>query len=78
MSCTSCGSDDGKLFVAEINIQFNGFRNVNEPGILAFPRISVCFDCGSSEFTLPTEELRLLGNIASVATGHRARTDACP
>jgi hypothetical protein len=42
--------------------QFSGLKNVDNSGVLAFPKISICFDCGFSGFTTPETELRILGN----------------
>jgi hypothetical protein len=32
----------------------------DDPGILAFPKISVCMDCGASRFSTTGAELRAL------------------
>jgi len=58
MSCMLCTSDNQAEFTAEIMIHFSGRRNINNPGILLFPKVSVCLDCGSSEFTIPEDELQ--------------------
>ena len=66
MACRSCGSEHQTQFVAEINIHFSGLRNLDKPGVLVFPKLWVCFDCGFTQFTLPESELGLLtGNIAA-------------
>lgn len=41
-------------------IHFSGLRNIDYPGIPAFPRISVCLNCGSSRFNIPETELNRL------------------
>jgi hypothetical protein len=41
-------------------IHFTGLENVNEPGVLLFPKMLVCLDCGFSGYTVPTRELALL------------------
>jgi hypothetical protein len=43
-----------------------GFKNVANPGILVFPKLLVCFDCGVSQFTLSEAELRQLGKGSAV------------
>ncbi len=60
MSCLSCASGNQAEFGAEINIHFPGLRNINRPTVWAFPKLSVCLDCGFSRFKLPEPELRLL------------------
>ncbi len=66
MACRSCGSENQTQFVAEINIHFSGLRNLDKPGVLVFPKLLVCLDCGVSQFTVPKGELGLLrGNIAA-------------
>jgi hypothetical protein len=41
-------------------IHFNGLTNVSNPGVLAFPKVSVCLDCGFSVFTVQETELTVL------------------
>jgi hypothetical protein len=41
-------------------IHFSGLNNIDNPGVPAFPRVSVCLHCGSSWFTMPAIELALL------------------
>ena len=67
MSCMLCASDNQAEFTAEIMIHFSGRRNINNPGLLSFPKISVCLDCGFSDFAIPEAELQKLkvGNARS-------------
>jgi hypothetical protein len=69
MSCTVCTSVNEAEFTAEMLIHFSGIRNIDNPGVLAFPKVSICLDCGSSRFTTPEADLRILknGNAASAA-----------
>jgi hypothetical protein len=60
MYCALCASNNQAELAAEINIHFRGLRNLDEPGILVFPKLLVCLDCGFSWFTTPKEELELL------------------
>ncbi len=60
MSCLLCNSDKQREFTAEINIHFDGLRNIDHPGVILFPQLSVCLDCGFSRFTTPRMELTLL------------------
>lgn len=57
MSCRSCGSSKQVELTAEILIHFPLLRNLNKPGVLLFPMLWVCLDCGFSGFTVPDTEL---------------------
>jgi hypothetical protein len=54
-------------FTAEMMIHFSGHMHIENPGVLAFPQVSICLDCGASRFTTPGAELRVLreGTAAS-------------
>ena len=69
MSCRSCGSADSADYTSEILIHFAGLRNINKPGILLFPQVTVCLHCGVAEFTVPEAESRILeqGRARSMA-----------
>jgi hypothetical protein len=41
-------------------IHFSGIKHVDKPGVLGFPKVSVCMDCGFSGFATPEAELRIL------------------
>jgi hypothetical protein len=60
MSCKLCSSTNEAEFAAEIMIHFSGRRHLENPGVLTFPRISVCLDCGLTRFTIPETELSLV------------------
>jgi hypothetical protein len=60
MSCKSCGSDDSADFSSEILIHFAGRKNVDKPGVLVFPNLTVCLHCGLAEFNVPEAEMRPL------------------
>jgi hypothetical protein len=57
MRCTSCASGHHVEFTAEVNIHFRGLQNLDRPGVLVFPNVVVCLDCGFSRFTIPKTEL---------------------
>ncbi len=57
MHCPSCRSAHYAEMAAEINIHFRGLENLDKPGVLLFPQVVVCLDCGFSRFTVPQEEL---------------------
>jgi hypothetical protein len=65
MSCPSCGSGRQAEFVAEVNLHFRGLKNLDKPGILVFPKVLVCMDCGSAQFSTPESDLALLASDAS-------------
>ena len=65
MHCPHCASDTQTEFTAEINIHFTGLRNLDSPGVLVFPTLLVCLDCGFSWFTVPHDELALLALCSS-------------
>jgi hypothetical protein len=65
MSCKSCGSDKQTQLGAEVNIHFPGPKGMDKPAVWAFPKLTVCLDCGFTAFTLPAEELRHLAKGAA-------------
>jgi len=82
MPCILCKSSNQAEFTAEMMIHFCGRTNIDNPGLLAFPKVLVCLDCGSSRFIIPETELALLamcspkcdaasekGNARNVAVG---------
>ncbi len=60
MSCHSCSSVNEADLTAEIMIHFSGRRHLQNGGVLVFPRIYVCLDCGATRFTVPEKELTLV------------------
>ena len=74
MSCKLCSSTNETEFAAKIMIHFSGRRHLENPGVLTFPKISVCLDCGSARFTIPETELRQVreGNSPGTAAEHKA------
>jgi hypothetical protein len=74
MSCLLCASPNQEEFTAEVNIHFRGIRNVDNPGVLIFPRLLVCSDCGFSRFTASRTELALLaGGFQKVGASPQKR-----
>ena len=41
-------------------IHLSGMKNIDNPGVLAVPRVLVCLDCGLSTFTVPETGLLVL------------------
>jgi hypothetical protein len=60
MTCAFCASGNQAEFTAEINVHFRGLENINRPGVLVFPKLLVCFNCGSTLFSIPETELKQL------------------
>jgi hypothetical protein len=60
MACKVCSSENQAEFAAEIMIHFSGLRHIENAGVLAFPKVWVCLNCGSSQFTIPRTELQTL------------------
>jgi len=58
--CSVCGSSNQAEFTAEIMLHFRGIKNLNKPGLMIFPTVSVCLNCGLSQFVAPKAELSLL------------------
>ena len=65
MICPSCKSSHHAEFPSEIMIHFGGIKNLDKPGVLLFPKLLVCLDCGFLRSTVPAPEL------ASLAAGSR-------
>ena len=59
MSCKSCGSAEVTTFVAEVNIHFSPSppKNLDKPGVLVFPTLTICLDCGYTHCTLLERDL---------------------
>jgi hypothetical protein len=60
MSCPLCGSKQQEDFPAEVTLHFRSLQNVHRPGVMVFPTILVCLECGLSQFTARPKELTLL------------------
>ena len=69
MPCSSCLSSNQSEFPTEVNIHFRGLKSLNDSGVLAFPKILICLDCGASRFTIPENELARLAETDEAATG---------
>jgi hypothetical protein len=69
MPCKSCGSINQRNFTGEIAIHFPGLKNIDKSIVWVFPELVVCLNCGTAEFAVPQEELRLLAKDDAAATG---------
>jgi hypothetical protein len=75
MSCRLCSSTNEAEFPAEMMIHFSGRKHLENPGVLTFPEILVCLDCGSTRFRIAETELKLLrkGSTPLMAAEHMPR-----
>ena len=69
MPCKSCGSLNQRKFTGEVAIHFPGLQNIDKPIVWVFPKLIVCLDCGTTEFTVPKSELRQLAKGDAAAAG---------
>jgi hypothetical protein len=60
MACVSCGSEEQTEFRAEMVIHFPGRAGLDKPVVPVFPKVAICFRCGSTQFAVPEAELRRL------------------
>jgi len=60
MVCNLCSSLNQAEFKSEIMIHVSGLGHLADSGVLTFPKISICMDCGASRFSTSVEELRRL------------------
>jgi hypothetical protein len=69
MACKSCGSDRQRKFNSEIAIRSPGLEGLDKPVVLVFPKLTVCLDCGFTEFQIDKNELSMLdkGDTAASA-----------
>ena len=60
MFCRSCSSERVAEFATEMVIHLSGTENLGMPGVMMFPKVLVCLDCGFSEFIVPESALASL------------------
>lgn len=60
MACAMCSSASQADFTTEMMIHFSRLKHLTNPGVLIFPKVSICLDCGFSRFTVPKTELASL------------------
>jgi hypothetical protein len=76
MPCPACRSVNEEEFTAEMNIHFRGLANIDNPGVLVFPNLLVCLDCGCSRFSTPAAQLSELARAARAEAPFPGRSDA--
>jgi len=53
MICPKCQSSSLSVIPAEIRLYRNRYRTLSHPPMTPSPDITVCLDCGWSEFSIP-------------------------
>jgi hypothetical protein len=74
MPCPICVPVSPKEFSAEMMVHFRGMENLDRPGVMIFPKVLVCLNCGCSQFNAPETELALLGKLIRRLAVLRGRT----
>jgi hypothetical protein len=64
--CKQCSSQSQKEFNGELAIHFIGLKGLEKPIVWVFPKLHVCLSCGSTEFTVPERDLRVLAEGVAV------------
>lgn len=62
MVCKRCGSPSHNEVNAEVYIHFPGRAGLNKAGVLVFPKLLLCMNCGLADFSVPESELRTLAS----------------
>lgn len=62
MSCLLCRLGNQVEFSAEMIVHLGGIKNLDNSGVMLFPKLLVCIGCGFSQFTVPKAELALLAS----------------
>jgi hypothetical protein len=70
MLCKVCGSIIERKFKAEMGVRSFELEKLANPAVWVFPELFVCLDCGTTEFTVPKTELRLLAEGDVAAAGN--------
>jgi hypothetical protein len=52
MSCPPCASSDQEESSTEMIIHFSGLKNLSEPGVWEFSKLTVSMICGFSHFKI--------------------------
>ena len=60
MACRVCLSAKEAEFSTEMMIHFSGRKHLLKPGVLIFPEMVVCLDCGATRLTIPEGTLESL------------------
>lgn len=60
MECKECASHQLQSLNGELAIHFPGRDGLTKPLVFVFPRLEVCLVCGSTNLTIPEEQLKRL------------------
>ena len=60
MACLLCGSTNETEFASEMVLHLGGLANIDNPGLLVFPKLVTCMDCGVVRFKISKTDLSLL------------------
>jgi hypothetical protein len=60
MACSRCDSYNRQNFNSELAIHFPGRDGPKKPTVLVWPELTVCMNCGFTEFTIPEKQLKVL------------------
>lgn len=64
MPCLSCALSNQVELSAEMIVHHGGLSNLDNSGVLVFPKVLVCLECGFARFKVPETELALLAAAA--------------
>ncbi len=53
MTCAKCASQALSSFPADVRLYLNGSRTISAPPMSHNPRVTVCLNCGHTEFSVP-------------------------
>ena len=67
VSCPLCASGNQAESRGEMIPHFCGLKNLDKSGVLLFPNLQVCLDCGFSRFRTTETELALLAGGTSTS-----------
>jgi len=61
MDCQSCSSSRQIEMQGEVCLHFpGGLESLDKPLVWVYPKVVVCLDCGSAQFTVPETELKVI------------------
>lgn len=70
--CKSCGSSNLTELGAEVGIHLPGLRGLDVDPIYAFPKLTICLECGLVQANLAEKELNQVREGTKKAKGTRA------
>jgi hypothetical protein len=70
MPCSICHSHSQSEFATEMCVHFPGRENL-EKNLLLFTSVTVCLDCGSTNFSIPQTDLPLFAKDEAIIQGRK-------